>query len=128
MDYEDLSGVGCEALHVGHGADSGEDLADQVLGEAGIFESGADVARALACPDDVAEPGGGVVEGTDLEPRIEGGGDEGVGAAEAGSEDSEVLVALGLEPVEAAADVDDGLAAGGGGAADVGAYGVVGAL
>jgi hypothetical protein len=93
-----------------------------------FFEGGADVAGALAGPDDVAEPGGGVVEGADLEARVEGGGDEGVAAAEAGAEDAEVLVALGLEPVDAAADVDNGLTAGFGGAADVGADSVVGAL
>ena len=69
-----------------------------------------------------------MVEGADLKARVEGGGDEGVATAERGAEDAELLVALLLEPVEAAADVDDGLAAGLGGAADVGADGVVGAL
>ena len=39
-----------------------------------------------------------------------------------------MFVALGFEPVDAAADVDDGLTAGFGGAAYVGADGVVGAL
>jgi hypothetical protein len=57
-----------------------------------------------------------------------GGGDEGVAGAEAGAENAELGVALGLEPVEATANVGDGLAAGGDGAADVGADGVVGAL
>ena len=56
------------------------------------------------------------------------GGDEGVAGAEAGAQDAELLVALLLKPVDAAADVDDGLAAGSDGAADVGADGVVGAL
>ena len=60
-----------------------EDLADVILGEAGLLEGGADVAGALAGPDDVAEPGGGVVEGADLEARVHGGGDEGVAGAEA---------------------------------------------
>ena len=83
-----------EAFHVGHGTDDGEDLADLVLGEAGLLEGGADVARALAGPDDIAEPGGGVVEGADLEARVEGGGDEGVAAAERGAEDAELFVAL----------------------------------
>ena len=124
----DALGCCCEAVHVGHGADDGEDLADLILIEACLLEGGADVAGALAGPDDVAEPGGGVVEGADLEARVEGGGDEGVAASEAGAEDAELLVALLLEPVDAAADVDDGLAAGFGGAAYVGADGVVGAL
>ena len=35
-----------------------------------------------------------MVEGADLEARVEGGGDEGVAAAEAGAEDAELLVAL----------------------------------
>ena len=83
---------------------------------------------ALAGPCDVAEPGGGVVEGADLEAWIEGGGDEGVAGAKRGAEDSELLVALLFEPVDAAADVDYGLSTGLGGAADVGADGVVGAL
>ena len=83
---------------------------------------------ALASPDDVAEPGGGVVEGADFEAWVKGGGDEGVATAQAGAEDAELLVALLFEPVDAAADVDDCLAAGFGGAAYVGADGVVGAL
>ena len=89
---------------------------------------GADVAGALSGPYHVAECHGGVIEGADLKARIHRGGDEGVAAAEAGAEDAELLVALLLEPVDAAADVDDGLAAGRDGAADVGADGVVGAL
>ena len=69
-----------------------------------------------------------MVEGVDAEARIVGAGEKGIAGAEAGAEHAEVLVALLLEPVEAAANVDDGLAAGHEGAADVGADGVVGAL
>ena len=69
-----------------------------------------------------------MVEGVDAQAGVVGAGEEGVAGAEAGAEDAEVLVALILKPVEAAADVDNGLAAGGEGAADVGADGVVGAL
>jgi len=128
VDDEDPLGSGGEALHVGHGADAEEQLADLVLSEASVLQRDADVAGALALPDDVAEPGGGVVEGADAQARVVGRGDEGVAGAEAGSKDAELRVALGLQPVDATADVDDGLAAGGGGAADVGADGVVGAL
>ncbi len=46
-------------------------------------------------------------------------GEEGVAAAERGAEDAELVVALGFKPVKAAADIDDGLLAGGKGAADV---------
>ncbi len=55
-------------------------------------------------------------------------GEKCVAGAEAGAQHAEVLVALLLKPVEAAADIDHRLAAGGDGAADVGADGVVGAL
>ena len=54
------------------------------------------MAGALAGPDDVAEPGGGVVEGADLEAGVEGGGDESVATAERGAEDAELFVALRL--------------------------------
>src|SRR5258708_22364124 len=93
-----------------------------------VFGGGADVACALAGPDCVGEKGGGVVEGADLEARVEGGGDEGVTTSKRGAEDAKLFVALRFEPVDAAADVDDGLAAGFGGAAYVGADGVVGAF
>ena len=83
VDDEAALGICGETIHVGHGADDGEDLTDLVLGEPGLLEGFADVAGALALPGDVAEPGGGVVEGADLEARIEGGGDEGVATAKA---------------------------------------------
>ncbi len=119
---------GGELLHVGRGADGSEELANLVLSEAGVFEGLADVAGGLAGPDDVAEASGGVIEGADLEAGVVGGGNEGVAGAKGGAEDAELLVALGLEPVEAGTDVDDGLLAGGDRAADVGADGVVGAF
>ena len=57
MDDEDSLGIGGESIHVGHRADAGEDLADQVLRKGCLFEGCADMARALAGPDDVAKPG-----------------------------------------------------------------------
>lgn len=128
VDDEDAFGVGGELPHVGQGADGGEDLADLILVEAGLLEGGADVAGGLAGPDDVAELGGSVVEGADAEAGVHGGGDKGVAGAEGGAEDAELGVPLLFEPVEGGADVNDGLAAGGDGAADVRADGVVGAL
>ena len=86
------------------------------------------MACALTGPYDVAKPGGGVVEGADLKAWVEGSGDERVATAERGAEDPELLIALGLEPVKAAADIDDGLTAGLGGSAYVGTDGVIGAL
>ena len=76
MDDEDTLGLCGEAVHIGHGTDDGEDLADLILREAGLLECGADVAGALANPYDVSEPCGGVVEGADLDALIECGGDE----------------------------------------------------
>lgn len=128
MDDKDALGIGRELPHVGHGADGSEDLADEILGEASVLEGSADVAGGLAGPDDVAEPGGGVIEGADAQARIHGGRDEGVAGAERGAEDAELGVALLLEPVEARADIEDGLPAGGDGAANIGADGVVRAL
>ena len=127
-DERAATGDGGKALHVGGGADKGEEAADLVLGEAGLLEGFADVAGGLAGPDDVAELSGGVVEGADFEAGIMGGGDEGVAGAKRGAEDAELLIALLLEPIEAGADVDDGLLAGGDRPADVGADGVVGAF
>ena len=93
--------------------------------ETGFVESLLDVTRALAGPGYVAEGCGGVVEGVDADARVVGAGEVGVAGAEAGAENAEVLVTLILKPVKAAADVDDGLAAGHESAADVGADGVV---
>lgn len=120
--------VGGELLHVVDGGDAGEALAEVCLREAGVFNGGADVAGGLAGPDDVAEYAGGVVEAADLKAGIVGGGDKGVGGAERGAEDAELGVSLFREPIEAGADVDDGLAAGVDGAAEVGGDGEVGAL
>jgi len=53
-----------------------------------------------------------VVEGVDADAGVVGGGQVGIAGAEAGSENAEVLVALLLKPVEAAADVNDSLTAG----------------
>ena len=102
--------------------------AHPLLREARRFDALANVARALPGPDDVAKRGGRVIEGIHAQARIVGAGQEGVAGAEAGAQNAEVLVALLLEPVEAATNIDHSLAAGGNGAADVGADGVVGAL
>ena len=69
-----------------------------------------------------------MIEGVDAQARIVSAGEIGVTGAEAGAEDTEVLIALLLKPVKTAADIDDRLAAGGDVAANVGADGVVGAL
>jgi len=69
-----------------------------------------------------------VVEGADAHPAVERAGKKGIGGAEAGAQDAKLLVALLLEPVNTAADVDDRLPAGGDGAPYIGADRVVGAF
>jgi hypothetical protein len=110
------------------GADGGPQVAHAVLGEAGLFKRLLDVAGALPGPGYIAKSSGRVVEGVDADARVVGAGQVGIAGAEAGSENAEVLVALLLKPVKAAADIDDSLAAGHECTSDVGADGVVGAL
>ena len=123
--------AGCGAGKFGvivAGADGGPQFPHTLLGEAGLFKRLFDVAGALARPGDVSEGSGGVVENVDADAGVVRAGQVGVAGAEAGAEDAEVSVALRLKPIDAAADIDNGLAAGGEGAADVGADRVVGAL
>ena len=53
-----------------------------------------------------------MVEGVHTQARVVRTGQEGVAGAEAGSQYAELLVALLLQPVKAAADIDHRLAAG----------------
>src|ERR1700761_5594600 len=127
MHRQHLAWRGREQVHKGDWADAGPDSVQLLLGHHG-FARRADMAAALAGPHHVAEGHGGVIEGADLQTRIHGGGEEGVAGTEAGAEDAELLVALLLEPVNAGADIDHSLAAGGYGAAEIGTDGVVGTL
>src|SRR4051812_27137993 len=120
-------GGGGESIHERDRADRGPYLPELILRHDRLKRR-ANVTRALAGPYNVAECHGRMIEGADLKTRIHRGGDEGVAGTEAGAEDTKLLVTLLLEPVEAATDVHDRLAAGGDGAAQVGADGVVGAL
>ena len=63
-----------------------------------------------------------------LTRAVVGRGDEGDAGAQAGAQDAEAPVALLFEPVEAGAGVDNGLAGGVDGAADVARNVVIGAL
>ena len=126
--HRGLRSAASEALDIRRRADAHEQVALSVLVNALLLVSGANVSRALAGPADVSEKGGNVVERVDAQAGVEGAGDERVAGAERGAENAEVLIALRFQPIEATADVEDGLAAGGNRAADVGAYRVVGAL
>ena len=133
VDDEDVFagavGLGAfEALVIADGTDGGPERAEAILRETGLLDRLADMARALAGPDYVPKRSRRMIEGVHAQTRIVGAGEKGVTGAEAGAQDAEVFVALLFEPVKATADIDDGLAAGGNGAADVGAHGVVGAL
>ncbi len=122
----DLRRPAGELIEVGHGTDGEPGLAQGFEIDVG-FDSLADVAGGLSVPYDVGDVGGGVVEGGDANAGIVGGGDEGVTGTQTGADDSELAVALLLEPIEAAADVDDALADGVEGAAEVGGDSVIGA-
>ena len=69
-----------------------------------------------------------MIEGADLQTTIVGGSDEGVATAETGAKDSKLLVTLGFEPVEAAANIYDCLAACRGRSPNIRADCIVGAL
>src|SRR5579883_369612 len=86
------------------------------------------VARREAFPNYIGEIGGAVVEYVYLEPGVVNAGEEGIAGAEAGAHDADVLVVFALQPIGAAARVDDGLARRVDGARNVGRDRVVGAL
>src|SRR5258708_3387685 len=68
-----------------------------------------------------------MIECRHLDTRIVRGRQEPVAGTEAGSDDAQLLVALLLEPVEAAAKIDHALARGVEGASNVSRNGVIGA-
>ena len=89
-----------ELVQVHHWAKSQQDDPDLVLRQAFALEGRADVTRALASPDHVAEPGGPMIERAHTEARIHGSGSECIATAKASAEHAELLVALRLEPVQ----------------------------
>ena len=127
VDHEHLLGPALELVKEVHGADAGKGMA-QLRGVEYGLNSGANVAGGVAGPDYISKVGGGVVEDVDAYARIVSAGVEGVAGAQACTEDSELGIALLLEPIDAATDIDDSLSRGVDGASDVGADGVVGAM
>src|ERR1035438_2134686 len=79
-------------------------------------------------PNYVREVHGDVIEDSRAHPRIVGGRDESDARAQAGPQDADSRVAALFQPVQARPRIDDGLAAGVDGAADVGGAVVVGSL
>ena len=61
--------------------------------------------RRLTRPDHISEPRGGVVERTDLNARVDRSRNEGVAGTQRRAEDTELAIALLLEPFKAGADV-----------------------
>lgn len=70
-----------ELVVVVDGADGGPELAEAFLCKTGVRKTLTDVARALACPYDIAEGCGGVVEGVDAQARIVCGSEKGIARA-----------------------------------------------
>src|SRR5580698_189127 len=85
------------------------------------FEGGTDVAGALPGPNHIAKGHRRVVESGHADAAIERSSEKGITGAKTGAQDANLLIALLLQPIDAATDVDDRLAAGGDGASDVGA-------
>ena len=92
-----------------------------------LLDSLPDVARRLAMPEDVGNVSRRVIEGGDANAGVVRGCDERVARSEAGADDAQPVVALLLQPVEAAANIHHALARGGEGAPDVGGNRIVGA-
>ena len=85
------------------------------------------MARRLADPNHVGKISGGVVEDVDANARIVRAGQKGITRTQAGAEDAELGVSLLCQPIEATADVSDGLAGSVNGACHVRADGIIGA-
>ena len=112
-------------VHIGHRADGKQQLPDLVLGEARVLKCGADVARALAGPYDVAKPCRCVIESAYPKARIHRRCDECVATTQARTQNAELLEAFAFEPVYTASDICDGLATGRNRASNVCTYGVI---
>ena len=74
------------------------------------FEAFPDVLRRKTRPNDVGEVSGAVIEDVHADSWIVRGRETCIAGAEARSHDTEAIESPLLEPVEAAADVDNGLA------------------
>src|SRR5882762_6352785 len=114
-------------VEIGGGAGGAQQGSQLVPGD-GRGQAFLDMARGLPGPDDVGKIGGSVIEGRDLDARLVGGAEKCVTRSQAGADDAEFSVALRLEPIEAAAQIDHALARGVERASKVRGNGVVRAL
>ena len=96
-----------------------------VLRKAGFLERLLYVAGALPRPGHVAEGRRGVVEDVHPDARVVCAGQKRIAGAQAGPQHAEVFVALLLQPIQAAPDIDHRLPAGHDRPPDVGAPRVV---
>src|SRR5580658_3440280 len=97
------------------------------MGHTDAFKGSANVPGALSGPHHVSERHGGVIESSDADTAVERGGKKGIARAKTGAKDSKLFVALLLQPIDAATNVDYRLTAGSDGAPQVGADRIIGA-
>src|SRR5205085_9648463 len=67
------------------------------------------VASGLPMPNHIGEIGRSMVEGGNFDSRVMRRGDEGIARAQTGPKNAQLRIALFLQPVEAAADLEDTL-------------------
>ena len=89
------------------------------------FDSLPDVARGLAVPDYIGNVGRRMIKGRDFYALVVCGCDEGVTRSQTCADNSELVIALLLKPIEAAADINHALPHGIERTADVGGDGVI---
>src|SRR5467141_1328663 len=111
VDHKGVAAGAHAALDVGHGADGGPVVAEFVDGDV-VAKAFPDVIGGHALADDIGVIGGDVEEAASADAFIVNESDIADRRADAGAENAELVVALLLKPVEAAARVLDGLAVG----------------
>ena len=127
VNHEGVAAGTHATLDVGHGADRSPIFAKFVHGDV-VAKAFPDVVGGHTLADNVGVVGGDVEEAACADAFVVSEGDIADGRADAGAEDAEFVVALLLEPVEAAASILDRLAVGLESEADIGATDLVGAL
>lgn len=127
VDHEAVAAGAHAALDVRHGADGCPVVAKFLHGDV-VAKALPDVVGSHALADDVGVISGNVEEAAGADGAVVHQRDVADGGADARAEDAEFGVTLLLEPPEAAARVENGLAVGVESEADVGAANLVGAF